>query len=160
MGKRLRKRIRELCGIDNLGREEKHKRAREIIDDYEFKQSICLKAPGITHLDIERTMKVVLAERKVETEEQALRRIAPQKFESQQEYKIKKTKKFTYKCYTREEVRKLIERSKQPLEQKPAKPIDYSKISSWFPEEVAALIDGMYHPKKFKYLRKKKKGKI
>ena len=145
-GKRLRKKIREICGLEDLGHDEMLDRAAELIDNYDFKQDLCLKYAGLTHKDIERTLAAVLKSRRPKNQDSVP---SPVKIETPK-------KKVHYKTLTREETRKLIEMSNKPIETKKAEP---SKVQHrhWTREEVAALVRGDYHPDKFKYLNRKKK---
>lgn len=160
MSKKLRKRIRELCGLEGLERSERRRQAQQILDSPELKQQICNQMLGLSFRDIDKTMRNVLAENQPtpeEQEESELRRIAPHKFDPDAilESRIPRTgrKKVTYKTLTREETRKLIEASNKPIENEPRpKP----KYDTYTFEEVQALLAGNYHPDMFKRKRKKK----
>ena len=155
-GKRLRRKIRELSGLDKLTGEDRSRLATEILHSTDLKQDICLQCPGITYRDIEKTMQAVLAERKYKpelTEEE----LYPEKYGEtpKQEVFRPRGSKIEYRAPTREEVARLMRASEAPVKEeiKPAKK-DYGPPLT--PEETAALIRGDYHPDKFKYLRKKK----
>ena len=160
MSKRLRKRIRELCGLEGLDKLERHRLAESILDDVQFKQSLCNQVPGLSFRDIDRTMKNVLAESpniKRDQEEEELRKIAPQKFNPGVENILprRKNKRTEYRTLTPEETRKLLEASEKPIKQEKKAKKEYD---TWTLEEVAALIAGTYDPKNFKRKKKVKKG--
>lgn len=153
LGKRLRKKIREACGLEELSKDEKKQRASEIIDDYDYKQSICIKYPGVTHKDIDRTMRGVLANKQPEKTEEELH---PEKYGlDSQDAPWKRSGPCLYTTPTKEEVQWLIEQSKKPVVSKEQK--HNVEARGYSREEVAALMAGDYHPGKFRYLKKKKK---
>lgn len=143
-----------MCGLDQLSVEERAQKAKEILDSMEIKQSLCLQCPGLTHKDIERTMKSVLAERhitKPKTEEE----LYPEKYgqEPVEEWSPGGVH-VTYSVLTREQTRALFEKSEKEVEEKPKPKQEHDTYSM---EEVAALIQGDYHPDKFRYKKRKKK---
>jgi len=150
LGKRLRKKIKEACELEGLSKEDTLSRAFEIIDDYDFKQGLCIKYPGLTHKDIDRTMKAILANKQLKTKEED---INPEKYSCNIYGDISKSS-IKYGILTREETRKLVEASDEPViveERAPQLP-----GRGYAAEEVQSLIRGDYHPSKFKYLHKKK----
>lgn len=162
MSKRLRKRIRELCGLEGLERTKRRELAQDILDSSKFKQRLCNKVNGLSFRDIERTMQNVLDENKPtvdEQEEQELRRIAPQKFNPDAILGVCPcaNKKTEYRTLTREETRKLLEASNKPIQQEPSEP-SRIKHKTWTREEVQALIAGDYDPADFKRKKTRKKG--
>ena len=103
-------------------------------------------------------MKAVLSEiqpTQEQVEEKELREMAPEKFEPHPLLKPQVPKgQVRYRTLTREETQKLIEQSNKPIQSEP-KPAP-KHYDTYLPEEVQALIEGTYHPNKFKHLRKKK----
>lgn len=147
-----------MCNLDSLSSEERAEKAREILEDCELKQDLCLKCPGLTHKDIERTMKAVLAERHIRkepTEEE----LYPEKYGNdpnpKQEVWCPGNRNVEYKPLTREQAAWLVEQSEKPIQKDESKPKKEYKTYSM--EEVAALMKGDYHPDKFRYKCKKRK---
>lgn len=134
MTKRLRKQIRELCGLKGLDRGKRRKRAQDILDSLEFKQNLCNKVPGLSFRDIERVMVNILDENPStagEHEEEELRDMAPEKFNPDAVLGIppKPNKK------------------KKSTKQEPTPPT--KRYNTWTPEEVRALMESNYDPTDF-----------
>lgn len=81
MSKRLKRRILEICNIQNLSRKEKAKRAAEILFDSAQKQKICNEIIGVSYKDIEKALKDMASLRVPEelSEENELMAICPEK---------------------------------------------------------------------------------
>lgn len=162
MSKRLRKRIRELCGLENVERSERRKRAQDILDSIEFKQKLCNRVPGLSFRDIDKTMQNVLSDNQPTTKEQEereeLKRVAPYKLDPDFDFRARKraTREITYEMVTKEEARRLVEASERIISH------DYEfhhrEYDTYTPEEVAELMGCEYQPTKFKRRRRKKKG--
>ncbi len=152
MGKRLRKQIRESCGLEGLERTERRKRAQDILDSLEFKQRLCNKTPGLSFKDIEKTMKNILNENQptaAEQEEEELRRVAPEKFDidTALESGPRKVKKVHYKTLTEEETRELMKADNTPVKQEPNPPA--REYGTYTEEETRALMACDYNPADF-----------
>lgn len=149
MSKRLKRRIYDLCGLSNLSKEDKVKRANAILSDYDFRQSICNQVVGTSHRDIEKILKaIVITKLSAEEEENAeLERDNPEKLHP--ELSIKRSVKPTkmVPITDQKEINWLINASNQPLEEdEPKQPRDYPSYST---EEINALLNGSYDPADF-----------
>lgn len=124
----MKRRIQDLCGFDNLSREERLSRANEILNSTELKQEICHQILGTSYKDVERAMESIIKERQLtpeQEEEKNLREIAPEKFEPvfdpEFEFKVNKkssdnVEEFRYRAPTREEVARLLTAYTAPKE--------------------------------------------
>lgn len=160
MSRRLKKKIRELVGLEGLSKEERLLRAKEVLENQHTKQKLCNLVPGLTFKDIDRAMKDVISERQPtekEQEELELREIAPEKFEPPVPALLrpphlqgKQNRELRYESPTREQVAWLLEQSKKPI--KSEEPIKKSNTNyrTYTREEVAALLNGTYNPENFK----------
>ena len=150
LSKKLKRRIQELCGFNELDREERLDRAHEILNSTELKQEICHKILGTTFKDINKAMQSIIDERQItpaQEEELELRESHPEKYESnfdpELEFKINKKaadpkKGGGYREYTREEVAELLAASNAPyVAPEPAPRRDYPTYSR---EQVQALM--------------------
>lgn len=147
--------IISLCGFDNLNREERLKRADEILNNSELKQSICHQILGTTFKDVERAMNAIIKERQLtpdQIEELELKKIVPEKFEPEfdpdYEFRVNKSasdrsRDVGYTTYTMEEVAALLAASRAP--HKAPKPttlrIEYEILSR---EECERLVQEHY----------------
>jgi len=150
LSKKLKRRIQELCGFNDLEREERLSRAHEILNSTELKQQICHKILGTTFKDIERAMDAIIKERQLtpdQEEEIELRESYPEKYETEfdPEVTFKVNKKAAdprpvggYRTYTREEVAELLAAKEAPYE--PPPPMDHSNYRTYSREEVAVLM--------------------
>jgi hypothetical protein len=143
----LRRRILELCGFKGLERNEKVKRANEILKSAELKQSICNQIMGATYKDIERTMIAVLNERQLsplQEEENELKELAPEKFDPTVSFKVNqdvsdRKKPISYRSITKEECIALMAASKAPCEKEvPTPMVDYPTYTRAQVEEMMA----------------------
>lgn len=158
MSKKLKRRIREACGIEFLGsKEEKRQRASEILNDAVEKQAICNQVLGASHKDIEKALKDVLAEKrsKQQITYEELEDEAPQKLDPEVENKRRYTPEATrmVEMLDPKEINGLINESgasKAIQEVYPERAPD--SYGSYSFEEVAALLDNSYNPNDFKYL--------
>ncbi len=158
MSKRLKRKIRELCNLDEMSKEERLIRAKEILNSTKEKQKLCNSMPGLTFRDIEKAMVAIMEERQPsakELEELEERSLHPEKYEPQS-ISPSTGKPGEYRSLTREEVARLIAASKEPcINVAPSTwTDDYPTYSA---EEVAALMKGNYNPNMFKYIKKYKK---
>lgn len=164
LSKKLKRRIQELCGFNNLERQERLDRAHEILNSTELKQAICHQILGTTFKDVERAMEAIIKERQLtpaQEEEMELRESHPEKYEpefdAELEFKINKKvaspkKSLGYREYTREEVAELIAASNAPyVPPEPAPRVDYPTYSR---EQVQELMREHYA-----YLEEEKKRK-
>lgn len=151
MSKRLKRKVRELCGLDSLSKEDRLLRAKEILESTKIKQKMCNQMPGLTFKDIERAMTDVINERQPterEQEELELRELAPEKFEPYIPQVEHPRREVTYRNPTREEVAWLLAQSNKPIEQEPVP--EKKDYPTYTREEVAALLRGDYDPANFK----------
>lgn len=154
LSKKLKRRIQELCGFNDLEREERINRAHEILNSNELKQAICHQILGTTFKDIERAMEGIIKERRLtpdQEEEIQLRESHPEKYEPEFDhelhFKVNKRaadadKRPAYRHPTREEVAWLIAQSKAPTEpDSQPEPMNYP---TYTPEQVQALLAEHY----------------
>lgn len=166
MSKRLKKRIQELCGLLNLKREERLRRANEILNSTELKQAICNQILGTTFKDVEKTMVGIINERKLTEEQQEqleLEKTNPEKFDVEFEFKLNKSVSDKvaakadfpkYREYTMSEVVALLEASKAGapiVEPELRQPAQYEYMSRELAEQ---LVNEHYE-----YLEKEKERK-
>lgn len=92
----MKKRIQEVCGFNNLKRDEKIKRAHEILNNTELKQSICNQILGASFKDIERAVSSIIDERRLTKEQEEMLELeaqAPEKFDKDDlDFQFKVTK--------------------------------------------------------------------
>lgn len=157
MSKRLKRKVRELCGLDSLSKEDRLLRAKEILESTKIKQKLCNQMAGLTFKDIERAMTAVIEERQPterEQEELELRELAPEKFEPFiPQIDRPPVREVTYRHITREECAWLLAQSNKPIEKEPA-PKPNNNYRTYTREEVQALLRGDYDPENFKKHRK------
>lgn len=93
----MKKRIQEVCGFNNLKRDEKIKRAHEILNNTELKQSICNQILGASFKDVERAVSAIIDERRLTREQEEMLELeaqAPEKFDKDDlefQFKVAKT---------------------------------------------------------------------
>lgn len=150
LSKKLKRRIQELCGFNDLERDERVNRAHEILNSSELKQAICHKILGTTFKDVERAMEAVLKERQLtpdQEEELELRESHPEKYESdfypEVEFKVNKkaadpVKAVGYRTLTREETAALIAASNAPFEAPPV--VERRDYPTYTREQVQELL--------------------
>lgn len=150
LSKKLKRRITELCGFQQLSREERLSRATEILNSNELKQAICHKILGASFKDIDKVMTAIINERQLtpdQEDEIELQEIAPEKFEPKfdpdLEFKLNKkaadpSGSMRYEPYTREEVAALIEATNAPYESPPG--MECRKYGTYTREQVAKLM--------------------
>lgn len=143
MSKRLRRKVRELCGLDLLSKEERLLRAKEILENNTTKQKLCNQMPGLTFKDIDKAMIAVLEERNPtdrEIEELELRELAPEKFEPPI-IAIDRPPKTegNYRPLTREETAALLAKSNKPVQSEPIP--DKKNYRTYTMEETVALLN-------------------
>lgn len=150
MSRRLKRKIRDICNLDHLSKEERRLAATSILNDTNAKQKLCNSMPGLSFKDIERAMRDILAERQpteAEIEEEELMEIAPEKFEPPTLLGRKSTPgKMKYRVLTPEETRVLIEASKAPFEPPPVSENSTKLYNTYTMEQAVALINGTYDP--------------
>lgn len=153
MSKRLKRKVRDLCGLDSLSKEDRLLRAKEILESTKIKQKMCNQMIGLTFKDIERAMTAVLEERQPterEQEELELRELAPEKFEPFiPQIDRPPAREVSYRPMTREECAWLLAQSNKPIEKEPAAETNYN-YKTYTREEVQALLRGDYDPQNTK----------
>lgn len=169
LSKKLKRRIQELCGFNDLERDERVNRAHEILNSSELKQAICHKILGTTFKDVERAMEAVIKERQLtpsQEEELELRESHPEKYESdfypEVEFKVNKqaadTKKSSgYRTLTREEVAALIAASNAPIQSPPI--VERQDYPTYTREQVQELMRDHYSYKEEEKRRKEERAK-
>ena len=151
MSKRLKRRIKEICGLENISKEERIKRAQQILNDPAEKQALCNRLVGLSHRDIEKVLKDIVTERKSKQQEEyeeLLNEVPEKLFPNEVNFKQKSNVKVT-SVIDPDEIRGLIEATQRPLEDV-VKKLDPA-YSTYSFEEVAAILAGNYHPSMFKY---------
>jgi hypothetical protein len=154
----LKRRIREVCGLDALEKDERVKRAHKILNDNAEKQRICNEILGTSFKDIERAMRSIIEEKKIsqeELEEFELAESEPGKYSMERDPEPSKYRAKLEPLLDRDYVQWLIEESRKEFSY-PEPEMDKSKYRTYTREEVEALMRGDYNPEHFKYLRKKK----
>lgn len=146
MSRKLKKRIRELCGLEALSKEERTRRCNEILNDNDLKQSLCNQVPGLTFRDIDKTLKAELSDKKLTPEQEIYESIEedfPDKL-NPNDFKPKPKRKVSRSLhYTREESLELINANTFGTKSKPVKQVQYDTYSQ---KEIEALINGTYTP--------------
>jgi hypothetical protein len=153
-----------LCGFNNLEREEKIRKANEILNSADLKQAICHQILGTTFKDVERAMEAVINERQLTEYQQEILELqeqAPEKFDLEFDFKLNKSasdrhvKTSQYRTYTQEEVAELMRASfDKPKEEVPkSTPIDYEPMDR---ETAERLVREHYEYKERERLRKEK----
>lgn len=153
MTKKAKKRIKELCGLESLSREDRIARCKELLDDDDFKQEICHKMLGTTFRDINKILKEEIASSKARSEEEAiLEEMAneqPEKLDPELQPLRRQHKAIRRGYYTREESLTLIEAdSGAKWLAEATKPRD-PPTHTWSPEEIWALINCCYDSRNF-----------
>lgn len=145
LSKRLKKKIQDVCGLNDLDRDERLSRAHEILNSQELKQAICNQILGTSFKDVERAMKSLIEDRRPTPEEEEmleLERIAPEKLRAEELFpKPKKQKKQYFSQYSPEEVKALMAASTAPPEYK--QPIDKDLYHPTYTlEDTQAMLEG------------------
>jgi hypothetical protein len=150
LSRRLKRKIRDICQLDHLSKEERRAAATKILNDTNAKQKLCNACPGLSFKDIERTMKDILAERQP-TEDELEEMAIPEKFDpiplpnsKQNGHKMK------YKILTPEETQALVSASEAPFYTDPESEEPKKHYPTYSLEETIALINGTYDPNVFK----------
>lgn len=151
MSKRLKRRIHEACGLDSLSKEERLKRAYEILNSNELKQALCNQILGTKFKDISSAMRAIVNERtpsREEREELELMEIAPEKL-SPEDFLPRQQKSSNgpmYKTLTLEETQALIAASNAPFEvfEFEAKPLNRANYRTYSREEVEQMVRDHY----------------
>lgn len=118
MSKRLKRRIFDICGLTNLSREDKVRKANAILADSDLKQKVCNQIVGASHKDIEKALKAVVATKapsKEDEEAAELERDYPEKLDP--DIKLgRKVKSLRLMAYTNQrEINELINATNEPL---------------------------------------------
>ena len=107
----MRNQILEECGLNHLDKEQRLRKAYEILHSNDIKQDLCHRIIGASFKDIERAMKHVIAERQPTREEQEeleLMELAPEKFALPDPVVERPHSDTKYRTYTPEEVQELL----------------------------------------------------
>jgi hypothetical protein len=157
LSKRLKRKILEKCGFTGLSREDKARRAQEILDSSEEKQAICNDIVGTSHRDVEKVMRSILDG--IDVNKTFEENFPPEKyFDPEPEVqRPSSAQEITLtEIIDKEYVNWLVQESTRSiaLEDPDKEPLDPTKIVTWYEEEVAALMANDYHPSKFKYRKK------
>ena len=122
--KRLKRKIQEECNLVNLSKEDRLRRAHEILNSSDIKQAICNRIVGASFKDIEKTMRGIISERQPTEEEQEMLEIMksnPEKINPDillpPQLSSKKHDMPRYKTLTMEETRALLELGNTPIVQ-------------------------------------------
>jgi hypothetical protein len=156
LGKKLKKKIKELAGLDGVSLEDRIKRAKYILNSNEEKQKLCSNMLGLTYKQIDTVMRSVLAEKRMSEDE--LEEIEnPEKFSHEKDYSYYHgTKsKITFKTLNSREVHDLIRASQEPIVKDEVIPTSKKAHREYTLEEVNDLINGTYNFTKYKHLNKK-----
>ena len=70
MAKKLKKKVEELCGLEDLQWEERRAKAESILASSERKQELCNQLQGLSFRELEKVLKSVIAERQVKEVEE------------------------------------------------------------------------------------------
>jgi hypothetical protein len=150
LSRRLKRKIRDICQLDGLSKEERRATAAKILNDSNAKQKLCNACPGLSFKDIERAMKDILAE-KLPTEEEIEKLAIPEKFNPAPLIANKTTTvKMRYKILSLEETQALMAASNAPFELPPVSDKAAKAHPTYTLEEAVALINGTYDPNNFK----------
>lgn len=151
LSKRLKKRIQEVCGLTNLSRDDKVRKARLILDNLEEKQRICNELLGTSFKDIEQTLQEIIDSKKFSTKEQRVEQELLHEVPEKIHGYVKSTPTTALileYLLDKEEVRLLIEASSAPYVD-PLETIPSVNYATFSPEEVSNLVDGNYDHTRF-----------
>jgi hypothetical protein len=150
LSKRLKRRIHDICGLSNLSREDRVRKAQAILDDSDYKQKVCNQIVGASHRDVYKALKSIVdaVQLSPEQEEQAeLERDHPEKLDPT-EVAPRKSKPVKMVPVTdQREVTWLMNASTEPLKEEPRDA--YDSGPGYSQEEIEALIAGSYDPTNF-----------
>jgi hypothetical protein len=153
LAKKLKRRIKEVCGLDSLKKDERVKRAREILEDPVEKQAICHKIVGASHKDVEKALQDIIVEKKGTKQQQEYEELEeeyPEKIYPELQIMNRQKAAIRMNEYTPEECLALVQESsasKAIQEVFVERPLNYSTYSF---AEVAALAACNYNPVMFK----------
>lgn len=140
MSKRLKRRILEVCGLANLGREEQVLKANSILADSDFKQKICNQIVGASHKDVVKALKAI-ATTKVSKEEEEyaeLEQEQPEKLNPELTLGRRKKALKLAPITNQKEINELINATNEPLADE-VKPRE--KYSTYSFEEIQELVN-------------------
>lgn len=156
LSKRLKKRIQEVCGLTNLSREDKARRALAILNDNEEKQRICNELLGTSFKDIEKTLQEIVSSKKFSTkeqrEEQEILEEYPEKIHGPTKPTVNKSPVTMEYLLDQDEVNSLIDASNAPIIDEVSTQQD-TNYPTYSQREVIALVDGNYDPAHFQRRR-------
>lgn len=111
MSRKLKKRIRELCSLDRLTKDERIKRCQDLLRDNDAKQNICLQAPGLTFKVLDRVLRSEINSRRPPSEEELIyneiQESQPEKLDPEIPL-VRKKKAIKQGFYTKKETLELI----------------------------------------------------
>lgn len=140
MSKKLKKRIRELCSLDTLSKEDRISRCYELLKDNEAKQTMCNAVPGLTFKDIDKALKAEINSRRPPTEEEIifkeLEEENPEKLDPELPL-IRKRKVLKLGYYSKNETLDLVNAEEVGSGEQPKSKVEFTTYS---PEETADII--------------------
>ena len=148
MSKRLKRKIQEACALTDLSREDKARRAQEILGSTDEKQTICNQILGVSFKDVERVMRDILAGVDSKSFEDEL---PEEKFGEVKPPIRQVVSAAIEEMLDPEYVNWLLNESSRSIAEVAPEPADPTKTPTYSEEEVAALMANNYHPAMFKY---------
>jgi hypothetical protein len=134
LSRRLKRRILELCALNNIGRDDKIRKAREILSDHERKQAICNENVGISHRAIDKVLRE-LVESKVVDEEADESRDPHEEEIASTPVRVHKPLKLV-PLFDQDEVNRLLRASQKPLDDLDRPASVNPKYTTYTEEEV------------------------
>lgn len=140
MSKRLKRRILDICGLNNLSREEKVHKASAILADSDYKQKVCNQIMGASHRDVEKVLKAILVIKLSKEDEEIaeLEMDCPDKLDPPTQMTRKKKLIKMVPLMDQREVTWLINATNKPLEGESKTSDNYSIYSQ---DEISELIN-------------------
>jgi len=158
LGKKLKKRIKELAGLEGVSLEDRVKRAKQVLNSVEEKQLLCSKMLGLTYKEIDTVMRSVILEKRKSADDLEKEQ-NPEKFEDEPDLQLARSRSgpLTLREPTREEVAALVRATNEPIVSE-LKPDTLKKKSyrTYTKEETYDLLNGAYSFNKYKHLNKRK----
>jgi hypothetical protein len=144
LSKKLKNKVKELCGFSGLNKEERSLRAYEILNSKEEKQFICSQILGCTHKDIDKIMNSIVQERALtdaQIEQIEMQKYAPEKIDPDYFRSGIEKKNILYTMISEKECLELMKQSLHSKAEDKTEldsDLDYSTYSE---EEVYKLIN-------------------
>ncbi len=150
MSKRLKRRIQEICGLTSLKKEERAKRAQQILSDTNEKQAICHQIIGASYKDIEKALRSIVDDKRPSYEEE----FEQEHFQEEPVKPSKPQRNVTTipmeQLLDQDEVNALLSESSMSIVEQRSEYTDRGDYETYSFEEVAALLEGTYHPAMFR----------